>query len=677
MIHDDYYNNKRILRMIAVLSLLSLERTTILTTTTAFHTSTTTTRRSRTVNRSSIRLYESSSSQNNVQKETNKVEESNTNDFVEKSFELNTKSDDDTSKSMSVLRSMSSLANGSDIRGTFVDHPRMGSIASVAHTIAKDGETNKSIQTAALTPLAAYCIGQAFALQMIEQDDDDDDDNNSVLTICIGTDPRVHGPRLADAFARGAKHSSSRIRILYTGLATTPSIMEFCRSGYCDAGVMVTASHLPSDRNGFKFFSTDGGYTPSDISSLMEIAQEQLGQWQNLGILPSMMSNDDDHNAVFADETVDFMPLYVESLREALYRECEDGDASHTNKRPLEGLKIVLNAGHGSGGFFAKSVLEELGADISGSLYLEPDFNFPRGVPNPENEKMIEQTRRRCMETHADLGIMLDTDADRSGFIVPDDSDTTTTSTGEYQPLCRNRLIAVMGVIYSLAQTETEAAPTIVTDSTTSEGLSQFLTSTLGLQHVRYKRGYANVIAKAKSIPSAEVAIETSGHCALKENGYLDDGTYTAIKLIGLMARTRNTDDTVLNFIQELEEMPIEREFRFTVLREDGDAVSVFEHLSQRLLEHAAKESSSSTTWTHVTEDNYEGLRLRIAGENNQNNGAFFMIRPSLHDPVLSLQMECESNEQAKHDVIRPLLEVFENDKDLSSSVDFSSLLSF
>ena len=35
----------------------------------------------------------------------------------------------------------------------------------------------------------------------------------------------------------------------------------------------------------------------------------------------------------------------------------------------------------------------------------------------------------------------------------------------------------------------------------------------------------------------AEMAIETSGHCAMRENGYLDDGTYTAVKVVGLRAR--------------------------------------------------------------------------------------------------------------------------------------------
>jgi hypothetical protein len=69
--------------------------------------------------------------------------------------------------------------------------------------------------------------------------------------------------------------------------------------------------------------------------------------------------------------------------------------------------------------------------------------------------------------------------------------------------------------------------------------LEAFLQDDLGLQHVQYFKGYANVINKARKlteagIANAEVAIETSGHCAMQENGYLDDGTHTAVKAIVL-----------------------------------------------------------------------------------------------------------------------------------------------
>ena len=85
---------------------------------------------------------------------------------------------------------------------------------------------------------------------------------------------------------------------------------------------------------------------------------------------------------------------------------------------------------------------------------------------------------------------------------------------------------ALLSVIFS----RSSPGCSIVTDSVTSEGLAKFIVDDLDLKHVRYLKGYANVIGKARELTesdtaNAEMAIETSGHCAMKENGYLDDGT--------------------------------------------------------------------------------------------------------------------------------------------------------
>ena len=127
---------------------------------------------------------------------------------------------------------------------------------------------------------------------------------------------------------------------------------------------------------------------------------------------------------------------------------------------------------------------------------------------------MVKRTIERCEEVNADIGIMLDTDADRCGFVVPHQ--------GKYEPLNRNRLIALLSKIFST----TSPGCSIVTDSVTSEGLETFIENDLGLTHVRYLKGYANVISKARELTEsgkaiAEMAIETSGHCAMRENGKL------------------------------------------------------------------------------------------------------------------------------------------------------------
>jgi len=75
---------------------------------------------------------------------------------------------------------------------------------------------------------------------------------------------------------------------------------------------------------------------------------------------------------------VDFMSTYSQVLVDFVRKEAG-------SQRPLEGFKIVVDAGNGAGGFYVDSVLKPLGADTEGSQFLDPDGRFPNHIPNPEN----------------------------------------------------------------------------------------------------------------------------------------------------------------------------------------------------------------------------------------------------------------------------------------------------
>ena len=231
-----------------------------------------------------------------------------------------------------------------------------------------------------------------------------------------------------------------------------------------------------------------------------------------------------------------------------------------------------------------------------------------------------------------------------------------------YESLGGNRLIALLGVMFS----KDSPGCTFVTDSTTSEGLNKFLETTLGLKHFRFLRGYANVISKAEELTesgeaNAEVAIETSGHCAMKENGYVDDGTYTAVKIIGLLARAKASGKgSLLDLISDLDEMPFVQEYRVQIT--DGSletTTSIFDQASQSL-----KELCECSNDMIFDDDNLEGVRARLS------TGGFMMIRQSLHDPVISVQIESISEEVARDKVLKKLLDIFSKHEDL----DFSAL---
>ena len=174
-------------------------------------------------------------------------------------------------------------------------------------------------------------------------------------------------------------------------------------------------------------------------------------------------------------------------------------------EKPLAGLKIIVDAGNGAGGFLLKSIAAARGR-YEWLAILEPDGHFPNHIPNPDNKEAMASIREAVLREQADLGIIFDTDVDRSAVV---------TKSGE--PLNRNNMIAVLSKIILAEHPGTR----IVTNSPTSNHLKTFIEA-LGGQQVRYISGYRNVINKAIELNEAgldtQLAIETSGHAAFKEN---------------------------------------------------------------------------------------------------------------------------------------------------------------
>jgi len=557
----------------------------------------------------------------------------------------------------------------------------------MAHEIARQD----SGPYAPLTPFAAYCLGYGLA-QLVLSDKQqrnkqlDTTTTTTPIRIALGQDPRSHGMRLADSFARGVE-SVGNVQVLYTGIATTPACAAFCRLHNTDAAVMITASHLPADRNGFKLFWKENGQCLSkgEIGLLGSFASQCAVEWFSKGVVPPASGND----AVMCHQWVDFMPSYATSLKRCIQREVEGNADANQDTNCLEGLKLVVNAGNGSGGFF-NQVLQDLGANVQGSIGIAPDSNFPLGVPNPEYKPMIDATIQACQSVEADLGIMLDTDSDRCGFVVKTNQRNDDGSL-HYEPLNRNRLIALLGVLFA----ETKPGCAVVTDSVTSEGLSTFLEEKLGLRHVRYLKGYQNVIGKAKELTelgilNAELAMETSGHGAMKENFYVDDGTYTALKVVSLLARQKQqakeendneASTTLLDLIADMEEMDVIAELRFKMLDDSLQTMhQVFdycaleiERLSQSDDEDHPSDLSAAVAAKHwsIDDENLEGIRLRVGG------GQFFMMRKSLHDPIVSLQIEANSADEARRLIVEPLLQLFESQPQIKSHLDMTALRDF
>ena len=197
---------------------------------------------------------------------------------------------------------------------------------------------------------------------------------------------------------------------------------------------------------------------------------------------------------------------------------------------------------------------------------------------------------------------------------------------------------------------ENNPGATIVTDSVTSDGLKKFIENELKGKHYRYRRGYKNVINKAIELCNSGVncplAIETSGHAALKENYFLDDGAYLVTKIVIEVAKGKN-----LNAILSSLEMPVEeRECRFNILLDD------FKEYGNNVIAELEKFAAQYPDRYTIADDNREGIRV------STQNG-WFLLRMSVHDPVMPMNFESNVAGGIAEDIklLKPFFDRFEH----------------
>lgn len=439
--------------------------------------------------------------------------------------------------------------------------------------------------------------------------------NSTELTVAVGRDSRISGPRIMEQVEKALM--AGGVQMLNCGLASTPSMFMTTVDLKCDGAVQITASHHPFNRNGLKFFTVDGGLESEDITALLENAENK---------------NFVDNCNGGTTKTVDYMSQYCKHLRDMICK----GVNSKNYHKPLEGFKIVVDAGNGAGGFYADKVLAPLGADTTGSQFLEPDGMFPNHVPNPEDAVAMSFISKAVLDNKADLGVIFDTDVDRGGAVD---------STGN--EINRNRLVAVAAAI----ALENAKGGTIVTDSTTSAGLKTFIEEDLQGKHHRFKRGYKNVINEAirlnKEGIDCPLAIETSGHAAMRENYFLDDGAYLCTKIIIKMAQLRSQGKDISSLTANLKEPVESREIRFKITDSD------FRATGNRIIKELEEYAKTQPGWL-LADDSREGVRVSF-GENDGNG--WFLLRLSVHDPIMPLNVE--SNKSGGIDIILDKLMAF------------------
>src|SRR3712207_2953386 len=445
-----------------------------------------------------------------------------------------------------------------------------------------------------LTKKDVEMIAKAFATWLTDKE------KKSDIKIAIGMDSRVTGPDFRKA--AGDALRTIGVYVYDCGLATTPSMfMTTVMEDYmCQGAIMFTASHMPYVYNGMKMFTKDGCLDKQDLKDVLDIAVSdnimkglEYGGYETRSLI-------DDYSNILVGKIINGV------------------NSNKNHNQPLKGMKIVVDAGNGAGGFFAEKILGVLGADTDGSQFLEPDGMFPNHIPNPENKDAMKSISEATLKAGADLGIIFDTDVDRAAIVGPDG-----------KSINKNSLIALISSILL----EEETGATIVTDSVTSNGLAEYIAKKGGIHH-RFKRGYKNVINESIRLNnegvSSPLAIETSGHAALRENYFLDDGAYLIAKILMKAAKMHEKGQSVADIISDLKEAAESAEYRIKIKEEDfkAYAVKVIEDLRDLVLD--------TKGWSEV-EKNYEGIRVNA---NNEDQDGWFLLRASLHEPLLVLNLE-------------------------------------
>ncbi|QEY34923.1 phosphomannomutase/phosphoglucomutase [Caproiciproducens galactitolivorans] len=459
--------------------------------------------------------------------------------------------------------------------------------------VACDGVPGEEIN---LTDEVIEKIASAFVLWLSDTLKKDP----SHLTIAVGHDSRISADRIQAAVTRSL--TAAGVSVLDCGLASTPSMFMTTVDLACDGSVQITASHHPFNRNGLKFFTRNGGLDAPDIERILLSAQNGEQPAPGKGEV----------------KAVNYMEQYSAHLRELIKQGVRSADYDH----PLKGFKIVVDAGNGAGGFYARDVLAPLGADTAGSQFLEPDGRFPNHIPNPENETAMKSVCAATVAAKANLGVIFDTDVDRGGAVD---------SKGD--EINRNRLVAIASAI----ALEGNPGGTVVTDSITSSGLHDYIEKALGGKHRRFKRGYKNVINEAVRLNregvNCPLAIETSGHAALRENYFLDDGAYLVTKIIIKAAQLRAQGKSLEDLLKPLAEPAEAKELRFPIREEN------FRECGERIIRALENYAQKQSGW-HIAPDNFEGIRISF---DKANGDGWLLLRLSVHDPLMPLNIESDS----------------------------------
>jgi phosphomannomutase/phosphoglucomutase len=315
--------------------------------------------------------------------------------------------------------------------------------------------------------------------------------------VVVGRDCRESGPRFARAMTEGLV--STGVDVTDLGVVPTPLTYFAAATLPVDGLCMITGSHNPPEYNGLKVGvgrSTLYGEAIQALRARIERGNFATGR-----------------GTVEGHDIVTPYRAYVRA---------------NLRMGPRK-LKVVVDAGNGTGGVVAVPLFQSIGIDVE-PLFVEMDGRFPNHHPDPTVEKNLEQLKARVLETGADLGVAYDGDADRVGAV--DEKGNV---------LWGDQLM----ILFSRALLEEIPGAAIVGEVKCSKTLYDDIAARGG-RGIMWKAGHSLIKAKMKE-EGALLAGEMSGHIFFGHRWFgFDDGIYSSARLLELVSRTPRPVSTLL-----------------------------------------------------------------------------------------------------------------------------------
>lgn len=325
--------------------------------------------------------------------------------------------------------------------------------------------------------------------------------------IAMGMDGRPSSPHIKDLFSRTLARFGLQVTDL--GLVPTPVVYFAAFRHKMDGAVIITASHNPSEYNGFKIMLSTAALYGEQIKEIYRLACDGPYAVEKTGSVSQK----------------DILPEYLAYIEKNI----------NLNKK----IHVVIDGGNGTGGITAPELYRRLGAEVT-PLYCDVDGRFPNHHPDPTVVKNLQDLIAKVRETGADLGIGLDGDADRLGVVD---------SRGRI--LWGDQLL----IIYARDILKSHPGAKIISEVKASEVLYSEIKKHGGIP-IMWKAGHS-LIKKKIFEENALAAGEVSGHIFFNDKWFgFDDAVYAGARLLEILGNSEQSLAEIYDSIPQVFNTP-------------------------------------------------------------------------------------------------------------------------